>query len=280
MKILLDNGIFSHAEFMRPDVQERRISWGDVVTVLPVHGFRRKEPHNDPEYQRQIDALFTVGRLIREDRIEAYNYDEIAVEGYRGAAKFPACNALRACKVHHCPPPLTRSKFRSTTNLMESFSKGGYKDRKAGAYSEYSQISFFQFLQALQSPHVNLLIQSAGKIGLTGFEIESLQTLEWFQLMCNRFGGKPPDLSPENFPDVFHLWTAERNGLDGVLTLERKLPAVVEQVRKEKIKKIEIRSLALRPLDLLRLLGIDDPDPIPVEPDRFYHQHELPSPVA
>jgi len=120
MKILLDNGIFSHAEFMRPDVQERRISWGDVVTVLPVHGFRRKEPHNDPEYQRQIDALFTVGRLIREDRIEAYNYDEIAVEGYRGAAKFPACNALRACKVHHCPPPLTRSKFRSTTNLMES----------------------------------------------------------------------------------------------------------------------------------------------------------------
>jgi len=145
MKILLDNGVFSHAEFMRPDVQDRRIFWGDTVTVLQVHGLRRKEPQSNYEHQSQIDALFTVGRLIREARIEAYDYGEIAVENYRSTAEFRACNALRACNLNHCPPPLMRSKFASTVNFRESFSKGGRKDQRAGGASEFSQIGFFKF---------------------------------------------------------------------------------------------------------------------------------------
>ena len=121
----------------------------------------------------------------------------------------------------------------------------------------------------LQKQHVEILVQRAEAIGLTEFEVESLRTLEWFRTLCKAAN------SPEHYPDVFHLWTAERNGLDGFLTLDKKLQNLVERVRNEKRERIEIHPVVLRPLDLLRLLGVDNPDPIPVDVNRFYHLHEL-----
>jgi hypothetical protein len=114
-----------------------------------------------------------------------------------------------------------------------------------------------------------LLISLRERIRLTDFEVGALRNIEWFQFLCARSG------SPENYPDVFHLWTAERNGLDAVLTLDCKLRKLVSQVKKEKIRQIEIKTEVLRPLDLVQKLGIDQPDPVRIEHGRFYYLHEV-----
>ena len=74
VKVLLDNGIISHAEFIEPAKKLQELQWGSQKNLVPIHGFRRKPPHENEEYQRQINAIFTIGRLIREGRISAYIY--------------------------------------------------------------------------------------------------------------------------------------------------------------------------------------------------------------
>jgi hypothetical protein len=105
-------------------------------------------------------------------------------------------------------------------------------------------------------------------MGLSPFEVESLGNLYWFQLVCKRSS------SSENYPDVFHLWTAERHSMHALLTLEKKLPSLVARVRSEKRSEIEISTEVLRPLDLLQRLGVSEPDPVPIESDHFYSLYE------
>lgn len=77
MRVLLDNGIISHSECANNAIKQTSVRWGDTDQVLPIHGSVRKTQDREVEYQRQKEALFTVGRLIREGRIEAYQYSEI-----------------------------------------------------------------------------------------------------------------------------------------------------------------------------------------------------------
>lgn len=275
MRVLLDNGIFSHSEFAESAVKETLVGWGDTKQVLPVHGLIRKTPDKNPEFQKQKEALFTVGRLIREGVIEAYDYREIQCERIRGRIGLRVCDALQGCTFHSCRPAVERSKFRQTVNFMDAISKGGKKDCAAGLeLSEANQIPFFEWLCNLEKEHIDALIRHGALIDLTAFEIESLRNVDWFRVLCQTSGSR--ENSRENYPDVFHLWTAERNGLDAVLTLDGKLKNLVSRVKKEKVKRVEIRTEVLLPMDLLQKLGITEPDPVPMDIDRFYRWHELP----
>jgi len=270
IRILLDNGIFTHSEFAEGAIKQTPLRWGNVVPLPPIHGLARKAPDQDLEYQRQKEALFTVGRLIREGRIEAYDYSEIRSERMRGKAKIQEFNALKGCQIHECCPALERSRFRPTANFTDYISKGGKKDRKAGVeLGGANQIAFLEWLCSLRKKHIDILIQDAAQIHLTEFEVETLRRIDWFQSLCER------SATPENYPDVFHLWTAERNALDAMLTLDKRLSNLVSRVRNERVKTIEIKTEVLRPLDLLQKLGIDKPDPVPMEADRFYYWHEV-----
>ena len=116
-----------------------------------------------------------------------------------------------------------------------------------------------EWLCALDRESGTLLIEHAQLIGWTPFEIESLENLGSFQAVCLRSG------SSNNFPDVFHLWTAQRHGMCALVALENGLPDLVARIRNEKKREIGITTEALRPLDLLRRLGIYEPDPVPIE---------------
>jgi hypothetical protein len=264
-RVLLDAGIFIHSEFAEPKVRNVSVGWGGRESVLEVHGLKRKKPGRDAEYEKQKEALFTVGRLIREGEIEAYSSIEIDFEHFRGTAPIQDFNALRGCQIHKCAPALDRSRFRKTANFTGFIAKGGKKDRRAGIAGEETQIAFLEWLCSLDQAAVNALIEHAAPIGLSQFEIESLGNLAWFQLLCKRSG------SAENYPDVFHFWTAERHGFDALLTLEKKLPRLVARVQAEKANQIEMNAAVLRPLDLLLALGISDADPVPIGPDQFYN---------
>jgi hypothetical protein len=272
LRILLDNGILTHSEFAEPAIQQTAMHWGGTYQVSDVRGFTRKKPHRDVNYQLQMEALFTIGRLIRENAITAYTCWELECEKFRDQIGLGVCNALKGCKVHKCQAAINRSVFRQTTNLEDAFAKGGIKERKAGVeLGEANQIAFLIWLRALTKTMVDEVIRNAALVKLADFDIDSLKNIAWFQFLCERSG------SPENYPDVFHLWTAEHNGFNALLTLETKLPNFVCRIRNEKTRAIEINTEVLRPLDLLKKLGIQNPDPVPMDDGRFYHFHEFQS---
>ena len=270
MKVLLDTGILSHSEFSENVVQEKEIIFGPHKQILHIHGFGRKASHKDASYQSQIDAIFTIGRLIREEKIIPFSSKELQVEAFRRRCSNRLNYAFKNCEIIDCPPPLERSKFRSTINIKEYFAKGGKKDKKRGINTEdYTQLSFMEWLLTLDKSSVDLFIKNREVVGLSDFEVESMMEISWYQFICGRSNSK------ENFPDIFHLWTAERNSIDVFLTLEMKLPNIVEQIRKEKQKTIEISTKVFRPLEFLKWLGIDAPDEVPMEFDRFYNIFEV-----
>jgi len=268
--VLLDSGIFCHSEFGEGAAIQNAINWGGKNHVTTVHGVRRKAPNQKPGFQKQIEALPTIGRLIRENVIRAYEYMEIWCESMRFRPLLPFGNALRDCTISKCDPPVDRSKFMQTADVTEYFAKGGKKDRKRGvATGTVSQIAFLKTLCGLGRESVDVLVPHSQMLRLTPFEIESLQNLSWFQFLCQRCG------SAENYPDVFHLWTAERNRLDVLLTLDNGLPELVSRVRREKKTTIEIKTQVLQPLELLDRIGIKERDPVGLEAGRFYYLHEL-----
>ncbi len=142
-------------------------------------------------------------------------------------------------------------------NFKDLVAKGGKKDRKAGVeLGQANQIAFFSWLNELTDDQIQVLLKHAAQIRLTEFETKNLRNLGWYQTLCRR------SQSPENFPDVFHLWTAECNGLDAVLTLDQGLQKLVYSVSRERSRVIEIKTEVLRPLDLLQKLGVSMPDDV------------------
>jgi hypothetical protein len=87
MKVLLDNGIFTHSEFAELTRRRLSVNFGGTDHSVEIHGVMRKPPDGKADYQRQIDSLFTVGRLIRSGQIEAYSYLEVDCERIRGTPK-------------------------------------------------------------------------------------------------------------------------------------------------------------------------------------------------
>jgi hypothetical protein len=269
-KMLLDNGIRSHSEFAEEATTKNAIRWAGRNQIATIHGIRRKAPHKDAKFQAEIEALPTVGRIIREEICNAFEYREIWCEGMRYRPLAPFGNALEGCKIQLCPPAIDRSKFAQTVDLADYFAKGGKKDREAGIQlGRANQVAFFEWLAGLTSEFVEVVISHAQAFRLTDFEIDSFRDIGWFQFLCDRGGSR------ENYPDIFHLWTAERNGLDVLLTLDNGLPELVSRVKNEKRRGIEIQTQVLRPLELLNTLGISGLDAVQLEHDGFYYLHEL-----
>jgi len=146
-----------------------------------------------------------------------------------------------------------------TVNFTDYLSKGGKKDRKAGVeLGQANQIAFFEWLCSLSQAQIDSLATHAGLLKLSEFELDNLRHLSTFQFLCLRSG------SPENYPDIFHLWTAERNGLDAILTLDKGLPNLLSRIHGEKVRSVTIRAKALRPLELLKSDGNNRARPGPV----------------
>ena len=269
VKVLLDNGIISHAEFIEPAKKMQELQFGSLKISGPIHGFRRKPPHENDEYQRQINAIFTIGRLIREGRISVYISNEIQFESYRRRCTIKPFNALKDCNISKCPTPIERSKLRKAI-FSEHVSKGGKKDRAKGVnLGSANQIPFMEWLRNLDETNLRCIREHREILGLTNFEVESLRNIEWYKFICSRFR------SSENFPDAFHLWTAERNHMDVFLTLEKRLANLVKQIKGEKNNRITITTEVLRPIEFLCWMGVKKLDEVPIKYDKFYNFLEV-----
>ena len=271
MKILVDTGVISSADFLTGDSRIQELKWGNASAHRTIVGFKRVEPDRDTDQQHEKDALFTIGRLAREGRVTLYTYSELTVEVWRRPrGKEPLLNALLQCQFQQCLAPIERSTFRTTVDINQSFAKGGKSDRGNGIPStEFSQIPFLQWLSNLSPKETATLVLHSKALRLDDFEVFSLHDLPWFQALTGAFA------SPENMPDCFHIWTARRNCLDALLTLEKKLPRTIEQLRRRKQGSIDTGVAVLRPTELLHQLGVGEIDTVPVDPGRFYSYMEI-----
>jgi hypothetical protein len=127
LQVLLDAGVVIHSEFAERALKEGPLCWSDG-SVLKVSGLKRKQAHDNEDFRKRTEALFTVGRMIREGKIEAYTYNEIGFEIFRGRVGIQEFNALQGCMLHRCAPAIERSRFRRTSDFMDFFAKGGKKD--------------------------------------------------------------------------------------------------------------------------------------------------------
>jgi hypothetical protein len=264
IRVLLDNSIISGAEIAEYVTLERLESWGNKKIPIPLVGYRKKVSNNTA-LQEEIDAIVTIGRLIREEKVAAYTYSELRTEALRRPPTVKAFNSLAGCHINSCPAPIEQSKFRQTARLSEAIAKGGKKDKKHNVnVGVFNQIPYLEWLIHLDEHATQFILSHHNEIGLTEFEAESFKQLDWFKFICSRFG------SSENYPDAFHLWTAERNKIDVFLTLEKTLPNIVNQIKQSANHKYQLGTSVLRPIGFLQSMGITDRDEVPIQAGQFY----------
>ncbi len=268
MRVMLDNSIPGHSQLCDWAMGPQGPLFGPVYGRYEVLGIRRKAPDPNPAFQAEIDCLLTVGRLIREGRVEAFTYSELDCERDNQFIGSPMLDALAECRIQRCPSAVERSRF--LVGRYTAFArKGGKRDRKKGLDCGLSQIAFMEMLCDLTGEAVSQIVSWRESLGLTEFEAESFENLSCFQQIC-RFSG-----SIENYPDMFHLWTAQRNKIDVFLTLDNRMANIGKAIAKSRSVSFEYPTQLLRPSDLLRILGITRPDPMPVPQNRFYTLTEL-----
>jgi hypothetical protein len=271
MKILIDNGVVSSSNFLEADAQEQQITGGRAGSRVTIQGFRRIGIDPNPDQQREKDALFTIGRLAREGNISLYTYSELINERWRGGrGREPLLNALGGCAIHHCPAAIERSRFRQTIEMDDWIRKGGKSDlEKDRRPNDFNQIPYFDWLASLSLEQRDAIVQNAKAFKLDSSDILSFSDLTWFQTLSKALGGA------ENLPDYFHIWTARRNDIEVFLTIEKKLPRSVQQLKNRRVKAIDLNVAVLRPTQLLELLDMSELDPVPLEAGRFYTYFEI-----
>jgi hypothetical protein len=263
MRVMLDNSIFAHSQFAEPANGPQGPRFGVHNQHYLVCGFIRKKLDHNIEYQAQMDSLFTIGRLIREGRFEAFTYCELEYESMKRFIGESVFDALDHCRVTDCPPAIERSRFQQG-NFFNLIRKGDKEDKKLGVPTALSQITFMQMLCDSDRLWYPWVLGVKDLLGLTDFEIDSFRNLACFRKLC------AVSQSSENYPDMFHLWTAQRNHMDVFLTLEKKLPKIGNQIEKSKQIGVEYPTKVRRPIEFLHSIGITDLDPVPIEPGRFY----------
>jgi hypothetical protein len=256
-KVLLDHSIVTNASRMhwvkRPLVDPSGQFFGNPLLCA-----ERVDPFSDPEWEAEAEAIYTVGKLIREKKVEAVSSMELKWEAIRDYLGRPPLDALDGCDIGMVPNPIERGKFVGSS-LENYVKKGGKKDGENGA----SQIAFFDRLCQFGPDAVARILELRERLNLTDFECESLRDLEWFQTLSRRLRSK------ENLPDAFHLWTAKRNGIDVFLTLDLKLLNQVAAIEKEKSGfrlGVKVRS----PIRFLQEEGVAQPEPYPCVAGQFY----------
>ena len=81
LRVLMDAGVVIHSEFAEHAVKEMSespVRWSDG-SAIRISGLKRKQPDEDEDYRKQKEALFTIGRMIREQNIEAVSYTHLDV---------------------------------------------------------------------------------------------------------------------------------------------------------------------------------------------------------
>lgn len=241
LSILVDLSVLRHAVMIQPARIEKTISWGDQIHTVHLDGWERRPdlPPDQAWRQTQVECLPTIARLAREGGLILYSYIELHFEDWRGNRGMVGSfgDLFADIEIHNVPPAVERSRFRQTDDLGQHLSKDELTD-------------FCQFLICLDPA----VLQKATEFWetLPDFERQNLSRLDKFKKLCRTLTGN-------HYADAFHLWTAEANGLDGFLMVEKAFPNAVRRDRA-----LNFRCAPVTPEELIQQLGVAERDPIPI----------------
>lgn len=247
MKIFLDNCILSIAQSLQGAVKQKSIHWGDTVQMVEIVGYQRRPlPSYDEGWKReQVLCLPTIGRLAREGKLSLCTYWEVLFEGWKrsGSSSIDEMgNVFAGSTIHHVDAAIERSYFFQTT-ICE--------------FIETEQV--VEFCKWLLTPKIEVLAEKlSGNPRFPVAVLERFAQIQRFRDLCR-------GLAEKQFPDAFHLWTAEVNGADCFLTIDgRFIRAMTES------KNINLPCKLMSPSTLLALLGVTERDPYEHVEGYFY----------
>ncbi|MFC1672592.1 hypothetical protein ACFL12_00420 [Pseudomonadota bacterium] len=247
ISVLIDNCVDGYSDVMEGARKPVTLQWGDIEINEHIVGYQRKQPRkpNEAWLQTQIDCLPTVARLAQEGGLVLASYSEIRFEGFQRSGGFVGSfigRLFQDVDLSKVSPAIERSRLYQ----MEF---GSYIQRSA-------MIEFCEFLLELDEQ----LLLGTPKVAerFPEFELTNIRHLERFRALCRGLGKK-------QYPDAFHLWTGEVNGVDYFLTTDKKfIRAMTES------KNVDLPCKPISPEVLLKELGITERDEYPFDVDQFY----------
>lgn len=249
ISVLVDLSVRRYAVFTEDVRIEKRINWGGREHTSLIAGWKRKRDRSATEawLQKQISCLPTIARLAEEGAVECYSYPELMFEEMRGSGGMRGTfgDLFAGVNMKGCLSVVNRPRFRQNVDFSEYLRKKGLAE-------------FCDFLLKLDPS----LLRKAPEFWntLPAFEQENLMHLELFKSLCRR-------LPERHYSDAFHLWTAEANGLDYFLMVDKKFVNALGGIRD-----FDFRCRPILPEQLLSALGITeiDPHPFPSSEPRYF----------
>ena len=252
VKLLVDNCIFSLSETMQVCFKDFELKLGDAVQCGRVVGYTRKPlPSQSEKWKRdEIECLPTIGRLARENTISLLKYSEIDFEGWRRLGSFPSNDFGNLFS------GVVTEQLEAAVECSYFFQMDGVEH-----LTNHRLVDFCNWLLNLNdSQKLGML---AEKFKLPTSLIKSLEHVDRYRELCE---GMPE----KQYPDIFHLWSAEVNGIDFFLTIDKKF------INSMARKNLDLPCKPISPSALLNLLGVDVRDPFPYQEGVFYSLAGIP----
>ena len=240
ISVLLDNCVLSLSDTMRTVLKPVHVVVGGVKQTFQVLGFERRwSPDAEEQWLRsEFECLPTVAGLAREGRVRLCFYNELRHEASKRPGSFPRTpigHLFYGVKFNEIDAAVERSYFFQID------------------ISEYvtteEMIKFCKWLLVCDVGDPLDSLESTGRFPTS--LIQNLRNVGRYRTLCSGLGER-------QYPDAFHLWTAEVNGMDYFLTTDRKfIRAMTES------KRLRLPCEPISPSALLEVLGISDRDPFP-----------------
>lgn len=246
---LLDRSVAWHMVTVEPVTREETIPWGDSVVYVTVTGMQRKSRQlTDPWLREQVSFLPTIARLVGEGKLKLFTYAELRFEAFHasGSLRGVKGNLLDDLKVDHLPAAVERSKLQQS-DISIHIQRERFDE-------------FCQFL--LDLPDGILESEPTLWAHFSNFEQSNLRNLARFREISQ-------NLPANHYADAFHLWTAEVNGMDYFLTMDKKFINYLTQTARCKLPCVPIT-----PRDLIARMGITKLDPLPIDDSEFHNIYE------
>jgi hypothetical protein len=228
---LIDTSVWRLAEFARPVKVRQTVTMLGREQTLPTLAMKRIGPY-EPWKERQIESLPTIARLACEGAIKLFDYDELELETLKGTILGGVVTHLLAkAPIFRAKSPIERSRFQQM-DMQQYVDKSTF-------------VKFCRWLLSLST----VQIEKSHDLS-TGFSHPG--SIESFKEIFS-------NLPETHYPDAFHLWTAEINGLDYFLSADKKFASVMTIT-----KETRLNTKVIAPRDLVESLGITKLDPLPI----------------
>lgn len=231
-KVFLDNCILSLSDTVEPAIMKKKVSWGGNNEIVDIHGYVKKPlpPENEKWKREQVICIPTIGKLGVLGEIELFKNIEIDFEGIKRPCSQRIGNAFENVTINDLDVAIERSYFFQTLAISDHLSN--------------DQVTkFCDFLLKIKPKKIEELIKVVDK--LSASMKENFLRIDRFKVICE-------GLSKKQYPDAFHLWSAEVNGMDIFLTTDKKFINAVT-----KSKKIDLPCYPMSPTELLNKLKKD-----------------------